>query len=183
MLRTLLTAGGVELIESPDRLCSMSVVPGGDKDGGLTEDSWTFQKIERKKENYSSLLKIYTLALTGPTYTFLIAYKPSELFTWHSGFQTLLRNLERCQGCDAVDNSPSCHFWPLNTWRLARHTRCSSHFDTRRVFLLPSHPKWLYSTLKTPLFPLLWFLSQIFVSNFHCSWKKSAEVLIPWKIP
>ena len=115
MLRTLLTAGGVELIESPDRLCSMSVVPGGDKDGGLTEDSWTFQKIERKKENYSSLLKIYTLALTGPTDTFLIAYKPSELFTWHSGFQTLLRNLERCQGCDAVDNSPSCHFWPLNT--------------------------------------------------------------------
>lgn len=41
VLRTLLTAGGVELIESPDRLCSMSVVPGGDKDGGLTEDSWT----------------------------------------------------------------------------------------------------------------------------------------------
>ena len=67
MLRTLLTAGGVELIESPDRLCSMSVVPGGDKDGGLTEDSWTFQKIERKKENYSSLLKIYTLILVSET--------------------------------------------------------------------------------------------------------------------
>lgn len=33
VLRTLLTAGGVELIESPDRLCSISVVPGGDKDG------------------------------------------------------------------------------------------------------------------------------------------------------
>lgn len=41
VLRTLLTAGGVELIESPDRPCSISVVPGGDKDGGLTEDSWT----------------------------------------------------------------------------------------------------------------------------------------------
>lgn len=41
VLRTLLTAGGVELIESPDRLCSSPVVPGGDKDGGLTEDSWT----------------------------------------------------------------------------------------------------------------------------------------------
>lgn len=41
VLRTLLTAGAVELIESPDRLCSISVVPGGDKDGGLTEDSWT----------------------------------------------------------------------------------------------------------------------------------------------
>lgn len=33
VLRTLLTAGGVELIESPDRPCSISVVPGGDKDG------------------------------------------------------------------------------------------------------------------------------------------------------
>lgn len=41
VLRTLLTAGGAELIESPDRPCSISVVPGGDKDGGLTEDSWT----------------------------------------------------------------------------------------------------------------------------------------------
>lgn len=41
VLRTLLTAGGVELIESPARLCSIPVVPGGDKDGGLTEDSWT----------------------------------------------------------------------------------------------------------------------------------------------
>lgn len=41
VLRTLLTAGGVELIESPDRLCSISVVPGVDMDGGLTEDSWT----------------------------------------------------------------------------------------------------------------------------------------------
>lgn len=41
VLRTLLTAGGVELIESPDSPCSISVVPGGDKDGGLTEDSWT----------------------------------------------------------------------------------------------------------------------------------------------
>lgn len=44
VLRTLLTAGGVELIESPDRPCSISVVPGGDKDGGLTEDSWTSVK-------------------------------------------------------------------------------------------------------------------------------------------
>lgn len=41
VLRTLLTAGGAELIESPDRLCSIPVVPGGDKDGGFTEDSWT----------------------------------------------------------------------------------------------------------------------------------------------
>lgn len=41
VLRTLLIAGAVELIESPERLCSISVVPGGDKDGGLTEDSWT----------------------------------------------------------------------------------------------------------------------------------------------
>lgn len=41
VLRALLTAGGVVLIESPDRPCSISVVPGGDKDGGLTEDSWT----------------------------------------------------------------------------------------------------------------------------------------------
>lgn len=41
VLRTLLTAGGAELIESPDRPCSTSVVPGVDNDGGLTEDSWT----------------------------------------------------------------------------------------------------------------------------------------------
>lgn len=41
VLRTLLTAGGVGLIESPDRPCSIPVVPGDDKDGGLTEDSWT----------------------------------------------------------------------------------------------------------------------------------------------
>lgn len=41
VLRTLLTAGGDELIERPDRLCSIPAVPGGDKDGGLTEDSWT----------------------------------------------------------------------------------------------------------------------------------------------
>lgn len=39
VLRTLLTAGGLEPIESPDRLCSISVVPGVDKDGGFTEDS------------------------------------------------------------------------------------------------------------------------------------------------
>ena len=63
LLRTLLTAGGVELIESPDRLCSISVVPGGDKDGGLTEDSWTFQKIERKKEITQVYLK-YTYWLS-----------------------------------------------------------------------------------------------------------------------
>lgn len=41
VLRTLLTAGGAELMDSPDRLCSTPAVPGGDKDGGLTEDSWT----------------------------------------------------------------------------------------------------------------------------------------------
>lgn len=41
VLRTLLTAGGAELIDSPDRLCSIPAVPGADKDGGLTEDSWT----------------------------------------------------------------------------------------------------------------------------------------------
>lgn len=57
VLRTLLTAGGVELIESPARLCSIPVVPGGDKDGGLTEDSWTFQKEKKKHEDYLSLFK------------------------------------------------------------------------------------------------------------------------------
>lgn len=41
VLRTLLTAGGDELIERPDRLCSIPAVPDGDKDGGLIEDSWT----------------------------------------------------------------------------------------------------------------------------------------------
>lgn len=34
VLRTLLTAGGVELTASPERPCSIPVVPGGDKDGG-----------------------------------------------------------------------------------------------------------------------------------------------------
>jgi hypothetical protein len=41
VLRTLLTAGGVELIESPDRAFSIPLVPGDDKAGGLTEDSRT----------------------------------------------------------------------------------------------------------------------------------------------
>lgn len=155
VLRTLLTAGGVELIESPDRLCSISVVPGGDKDGGLTEDSWTFQKIERKKENYSSLLKIYILALTDPTDTFLIMYKPSKVFTWHFGFQILLRNFERRRGCHAVDISPSCHFWSLNTWHLARHTHCFSHFNTRRFFLLLPSQNDYTQPLKHHFFLLL----------------------------
>ena len=52
VLRTLLTAGGVEPIESPDRPCSISVVPGGDKDGGLTEDSWTFHKKKETKNPF-----------------------------------------------------------------------------------------------------------------------------------
>ena len=154
VLRTLLTAGGVELIESPDRLCSISVVPGGDKDGGLTEDSWTFQKIERKKEITQVYLK-YTYWLSLVLLTFLIMYKLSKVFTWHFGFQILLRNFERHQGCYSVDISPSCHFWSLNTWHLARHTHCFSHFDTRRFFLLLPSQNDYTQPLKHNFFPLL----------------------------
>lgn len=44
VLRTLLTAEGVELIESPDRPCSIPVVPGGDTGEGFTDDNWTSVK-------------------------------------------------------------------------------------------------------------------------------------------
>lgn len=78
VLRTLLTAGGVELIESPDRPCSISVVPGGDKDGGLTEDSWTYQKKkERKKLLKFTWKDIQILSLIVPTDTF---FKQKFLF-------------------------------------------------------------------------------------------------------
>lgn len=35
---------GVELMDSPDRLCSSPTVPGGIVGGGLTEDNWTLSK-------------------------------------------------------------------------------------------------------------------------------------------
>lgn len=71
VLRTLLTAGAVELIESPDRPCSISVAPGGDKDGGLTEDSWTCQK--GKKEKITQVyLKEHTAIASHWSYRYIL---------------------------------------------------------------------------------------------------------------
>lgn len=171
MLRTLLTAGAVELIESPDRPCSISVVPGGDKDGGLTEDSWTFQK---KKERLIYLQENINIDYHR-SYRFF-DHIMSKVFTWHFRLQTLLPNVDTCQGPCTVNISPFCHFQSLNTWHLSCHTHCSSYFRTRRKFYSSflSIPKSLYSTL---IMPLLSSSRNSQPVNYHCSWKKSAGSL------
>lgn len=146
VLRTLLTAGGVVLIESPDRPCSISVVPGGDKDGGFTEDSWTFQNKnkERKKKTHSDLVKRkYKNWLSSALYIFLIIYYLSEVFTGHSAFRHsfLILTHTKDQALQTLAHSVASF---LDTWHLTCHTPCSSYFHTRRRFyslLFPDHPK------------------------------------------
>lgn len=64
-------------MESPDRPCSISVDPGGDRVGALTEESCTFQKKKKKDKITQVYLQEYINIFLQIPFTVILAVKSS----------------------------------------------------------------------------------------------------------